>query len=311
MSFTEAQRRIRIRAGLTFPVAHIFDVVLTAFDAQGRQIAQDWISFYPWEIPGRCTFLGVVTPSRNILSANVRLLDCGGGGLNCEESIMNGLAIDDVEFEAESSGPACAMQNGDVNSDRNVDLSDSIAILGNLFLGNPRKLSPLCLSPASACLPDTGSLCEKSDCGAEDGAYATGCPMDGRFVDNGDSTVTDRCTGLMWQKNTADVNGDGQSTDQVSWCDALAYCESLSFAGHGDWRLPNIRELESIVDYGRDPLTIDPAFGAFESPYWSSTSFASGRVSASAWSVTFYEGYVIGGRKLLDNYYVRAVRNAP
>jgi hypothetical protein len=64
--------------------------------------------------------------------------------------------------------------------------------------------------------------------------------------DNGDETVTDQTTALMWQK----ANGEGASGDyQFTWMEALAYCEDLSLAGHDDWRLPDVKELHSIVDY--------------------------------------------------------------
>ncbi len=65
------------------------------------------------------------------------------------------------------------------------------------------------------------------------------------FRDNGDGTVTDLATGLMWKK---DDSGSG-----MEWKDALAYCEDLSYAGHTDWRLPDAKELQSIVDYSRMP----------------------------------------------------------
>jgi hypothetical protein len=65
------------------------------------------------------------------------------------------------------------------------------------------------------------------------------------FVDNGDGTVTDDATGLMWQQTDS---GDG-----MQWEDALAYAEGLSLASHDDWRLPNAKELQSIVDYTRSP----------------------------------------------------------
>jgi hypothetical protein len=65
------------------------------------------------------------------------------------------------------------------------------------------------------------------------------------FVDNEDGTVSDLATGLMWQQ--AD---DGTARD---WEDALAYAEALELAGHDDWRLPNPKELQSIVDYTRSP----------------------------------------------------------
>jgi hypothetical protein len=117
----------------------------------------------------------------------------------------------------------------------------------------------------------------------------------------------------MWQQDTADTNGDGQPTDQdfLVWCDALTYCENLSFAGHDDWRLPNIRELQSLVDYGRSYSKIDPVFGLIPvqavvfQAYWSSTWYY---IGARAWQVHFGTG-ASGGGSIGDLRYVRAVRS--
>jgi hypothetical protein len=81
------------------------------------------------------------------------------------------------------------------------------------------------------------------------------------FVDNDDETITDVATGLMWQK--AD---DGVARD---WQESLAYVEGSELAGYTDWRLPNAKELQSIVDYTRSPQTtnspaIDPIFETTE-----------------------------------------------
>jgi len=78
-----------------------------------------------------------------------------------------------------------------------------------------------------------------------------------QFINNNDGTITDLATGLMWQQ--AD---DGTSRD---WEHALDYAENLSLAGYSDWRLPNAKELHSIVDYSRCPSAtnspaIDPLF---------------------------------------------------
>ncbi len=70
-------------------------------------------------------------------------------------------------------------------------------------------------------------------------------------MDNGDGTVTDRATGLTWQQ--------GDSGRDLDWAGALAYAESLELAGYDDWRLPNAKELQSIVDYTRAPTAEDPA----------------------------------------------------
>jgi Protein of unknown function (DUF1566) len=83
--------------------------------------------------------------------------------------------------------------------------------------------------------------------------YVRGNPGYGRneFHDNGDGTVTDRATGLMWTR--AD-SGKG-----MNWEQALAYAEHLRQAGYTDWRLPNAKELQSLVDYRRAPAATDPA----------------------------------------------------
>jgi len=132
------------------------------------------------------------------------------------------------------------------------------------------------------------------------------------FVDNGDGTVTDTSTGLMWQKDTA---RDGQgSIVSITWQEALSYCESLSLAEHTDWRLPSIKELRSIVDYCMYAPSIAPVFNeTFASEYWSSTTDAS--ISDAAWAINFYSGNGLYGYtyKSLNYdyvryYYVRAVR---
>ncbi len=104
------------------------------------------------------------------------------------------------------------------------------------------------------------------------------------FSDNSNGTITDEATGLMWQQ--AD-SGAG-----YTWEQALAYAEALDFAGHDDWRLPNVKELQSILDYTRSPAThgtaaIDPLFtcsaiidegGGSDFPfYWSGTTHADTR----------------------------------
>ena len=95
------------------------------------------------------------------------------------------------------------------------------------------------------------------------------------FEDNGDGTITDNATGLMWSQ---DDNGEA-----INWGDALAYAQAATIAGYDDWRLPNIKELQSIADYsGVFPCINSDMFnltqltnimGQTDYPfYWSSTS---------------------------------------
>ena len=119
------------------------------------------------------------------------------------------------------------------------------------------------------------------------------------FVDNGDGTVTDTSTGLMWQQATADT--------RMTWKEALSYCEGLSLAKHTDWRLPNKKELQSIVAYGAYNPAIDNDYfpDTMSSGYWASTTPA-GNINR-AWNYDFGDGNDYG-RKKASSYYVRAVR---
>lgn len=121
----------------------------------------------------------------------------------------------------------------------------------------------------------------------------------GNFKDNLNGTVTDNLTGLMWQQ------GEPQS---MTWDSALSYCEGMNFVGLSDWRLANIKELESITDDGRYNLAIDPTFfpNAYANYYyWSSTTNAGG--PSDAWVVDFYYGYIHGYVKI-GSMHFRCVR---
>ncbi|BAX78734.1 hypothetical protein ALGA_0339 [Labilibaculum antarcticum] len=140
------------------------------------------------------------------------------------------------------------------------------------------------------------------------------------FVDNGDATVSDLATGLMWQK--AD---DGTGRD---WEESLVYAENLELATYSDWRLPNAKELQSIVDYSRSPQTtnspaIDPIFETTEIndpdgnpgqyPYfWTSTSHLDGaNPYASAAYIAFGEGQGEMNGTLMDVHGAGCQRSDP
>ena len=107
-------------------------------------------------------------------------------------------------------------------------------------------------------------------------------------------------TELVWEKQSA--------PGTYTWQAALKYCENLELAGQTDWRLPNMRELQSIVDYGRFKPAIDPVFEASPNWYWSSSAFVG--LSGYAGVVGFYNGGA-DDMDLGNEYFVRAVRNAP
>ncbi len=86
------------------------------------------------------------------------------------------------------------------------------------------------------------------------------------FTDNGDGTVTDSVSGLMWLQKT-----DGKKRD---WEASIQACEALEFAGFDDWKLPHNKELTSLVDLDRQKPAIDTEFFPdtdYKAYYWSRT----------------------------------------
>jgi len=130
--------------------------------------------------------------------------------------------------------------------------------------------------------------------------FVRGNPDYGRneFIDNRDGTVSDRATGLMWmQIDSGQLKAGARGDGRMDWPQALAWASQLSYAGHRDWRLPNAKELHSIVDYGRSPQiggepAIDPVFKSTPITdeggkrnfgfYWTSTSHLDGREPGSS-----------------------------
>ena len=122
----------------------------------------------------------------------------------------------------------------------------------------------------------------------------------------GERIITDNNTGLIWVKDPATDIGAPFDV-AMSWNDAIDNCENLTFAGETDWRLPNVKELMSIVDYSRYNPSIDPLFTNTQaSRYWSSTTYAGG--ADFAWGVYFSNGYVASANKVFGSGYVRPVR---
>jgi hypothetical protein len=118
------------------------------------------------------------------------------------------------------------------------------------------------------------------------------------FTNEGSNMVTDHKTGLTWQQD---------EPGQMTWGAALSYCESHSQGGYSDWRLPNIKELESIAVYNVYNPTISVGFFPNTSSafYWSSTTDA--YYHYAAWGVEFNTGHVLHNTKD-SNYYTRCVR---
>ena len=148
-------------------------------------------------------------------------------------------------------------------------------------------------------LPKTGQTTSYAE--RDDGNLQIGVEWPSpRFLDNGFGALTDLLTGLMWQQVCDDV--------PRRWDPALSYCEELELAGNGDWRLPSISELQTLVDYGRSEPAIDSDVfeGNLTANYSSSTTRE--KVSTEHWSIEFGQGYMYFYDKAGHSSYVRCVR---
>jgi hypothetical protein len=148
----------------------------------------------------------------------------------------------------------------------------------------------------SAAVPKTGQTTSYQT--GDDGDYEKGVAWPNpRFTVQADTNcVTDNLTGLIWARN-ANMGGP------MSWSDAITYCEGLNYGGQTDWRLPNAKELYSLIDLGRyNPAlpTGHPFAGVQSGSYWSSSTYA---VNADyAWYVYLYDGVVSAANKSLTVY---------
>jgi hypothetical protein len=172
----------------------------------------------------------------------------------------------------------------------------------------------------SASVPKTGQTTSYGT--RDDGALQKGVAWPTpRFTDNNNGTVTDNLTKLIWMKN---ANAFGVK----NWADALTTANTLASgsgdlndgSNAGDWRLPNLRELQSLMDYAfyspALPNTLgtgkwaegNPFQGVQSSAYWSSSTYVNGTIWA--WFVNFYVGLVNGSDKSNSNH-VWCVRGGP
>ena len=175
------------------------------------------------------------------------------------------------------SAPSVQAQDfckGDFDYDGNVDADDVTIFLehfGRSPLYNP------CPSDGPAPVAWSGQM--DSYAPGDDGDLERGVHWTvPRFQDNGDGTLTDKATGLIWLRD-ANCFGTRMWNEALSDCNSLSagYCGLTDGSQVGDWRLPSIRELQSVIDYSQS----DPAIGFLallliqnlqSYYYWSSTS---------------------------------------
>jgi hypothetical protein len=221
-----------------------------------------------------------------------------------------------VAVEGELAGGTLPLDVATCNADLATCESDLAACEGDLVtcaanVGVMQTGTTQCSDSSGMVIPCAGS--------GQDAEYQAGVPAS--YTDNGDGTVTDNVSKLMWEK----LSDDGSIHDQdttYTWANAfatkIATLNATNFAGYNDWRLPNIRELNSIINFNAtNPSTYSqlhnncmPGCTVLTcgcnkvASYWSSTTVNTG---ASAWVVFFSEGRTIFTLKT-GTFHVRAVR---
>lgn len=140
---------------------------------------------------------------------------------------------------------------------------------------------------------------------AKSGNHFVRCVRGGQLsstglIDNGNGTVTDTRTGLLWQQ--------GEASAPMRWDAALSYCEGLSLENRTDWRLPNVKELESLTDDSRYNPTLDKTFfpGVHSSRYWTSTTYVNALVYA--WAPDFLGDNMVTFAAKSNTYFARCAR---
>jgi len=215
----------------------------------------------------------------------------------------------------------------DVNGDGEVTVNELIQGVNASLEGCPPPgptQSTLVQTGQTVCDQGSGTLgeCPGSPSG-QDGDIQAGQAF--AYTDNGDGTISDNSTKLMWEK-LSDDGGIHDWDNTYTWQRAFnAKIAVLNrdpcFAGYCDWRLPNRRELDSLVDADRKAPAVAPAFNTACTRgcsvttcsctqldyYWTSTSYAD--IPNFAWAVNCNVGDVSAFEKIPDiEYAVRAVR---
>ena len=192
-------------------------------------------------------------------------------------------------------------------------LLTSLAVLTGMFLLSASMVwaqsAPVAKTGQTTCYNLDNGFVEISCAGTgQDGEYQKGVASPSpRFTDNGDGTVTDNLTGLMWAKD-AHLGGN------MNWNGAIDFANNLSLGTScgeqlTDWRLPNVKELQSLIDFNNyDPAlpTGHPFTNVQSKYYWTSTT--QGQSTSNKWQVNIHDGLLRTNSRISTIYNVWPVR---
>jgi hypothetical protein len=223
---------------------------------------------------------------------------------------------------------------GDVDNSSSVTATDALRVLRRA-VGQADSLTCNCEVGGEAPVVAQPVQTGQTTCTGTDGAAieCAGTGLDGElqagashsFVDNGDGTITDQSTGLMWEKHSNDESiHDAENTYTLAEAVAvkLATLNADGFGGHDDWRLPNRNELATLINFGAHApaaysqfnttcdtgCTVEQCNCTGNTLYWTSTSSA--QSPAYQWYTNFSLGdFAIQAKT--EKARVRAVRVIP
>ncbi len=301
---------VNIKSGVTiFGVSGDANVVDTS---SGDAVAEELVSGKKAWVKGK-EITGSL-PSQSLVATSTTVA-AGIYAATTLEAIDSDLVSSNIKKDVSLFGVS-----GDVNV---VDTSSGDATAGEILSGKKawvageevtgtRQLSPV---------PKTGQTISYET--GDDGTHQTGVTTSPRFMDNGDGTVTDKLTGLIWLKKANCIGTDNPSFDtdgtsgdgKVYWQTALNFVTNLNVTpancgvSQTDWRLPNRNELLSLVDLGRFSPALPlghPFLNVQSDGYWSATTYAIN--TSSAWYVYLNGGDVGTSDKTVVTDYVWPVR---
>jgi hypothetical protein len=254
-------------------------------------------------------------------------IDCREGTVGCAENFKKATTVT-LTATADPNGGFLGWQGDCIGTQPTCEVkmlapANVTAVFDTVVTAPPARVLQ---TGQQTCWDTSGTEIEDCTGTGQDGEFQAG--VERSYTDNGDGTIMDNATGLMWEKLIADNNAINSCTGARTWDGAflkIAELNAANFAGYSDWRLPNVNELQSLVVYGKSPA-IDPVFNnvindsctLFHSTnpgpdqtdplYWSSTTPE--LYPDHAWGVSFNFGTVIFNLSTdkPDSNVVRAVR---